>query len=1151
MAENNQMIQRPQMGFLKRIRKWALIRNIDGDKYKKAPSYLKEDIDVVGALIKNSPDSTDIIADYLKSEAVSQDPTLFEKMPVWEQKKIVKKSPEYIVRMSEDEAISYAVNEKEYIKYLPTSLQEQLLTQGTLVFSPSMALSSIEYFSYDVVERHVSTVVQNARSEEATDTDKKLYEEMCFRMNLSRLPIELNRKLIDIDNTFVNKLSTRDIEIIISENPELIKNIEDIKWANWIETLPVQLQLRLANIDNRVVGKISMEALEQFVGNNPYIIKNLDEEVQLEYVKRHPEYVGVLPVGSRCHAIEMKKNTSALIAVCINKPEDILFDNPDSIKLAVLYKAKIDGRIENNYASLREIYIDDVNNTIEMAKFEPAFLCQSTRNNGKVSYEQILDGNKKILDITKKLAEEIKEEYNKYVDSHCYDEKIPKEQFIEKIKTHYEEMVASYMPELAINNCNDIVQSFIEGMEYIVEDANKVFANIHETEKMYYEYCQTQNLPGLTEKQKEALHNDIEAERTSANNSIDARCDGLCSKLAETWAENENWREADATLKEIYKHAIDDPKILDALSKLTHHQLNSTDVPKVLLNSKVMSSVSADVIIEYINNPSIETLKDIVITTYGEHARQIFEDRPELSTEQIANLDIFDKTIVDKFGIGAVHSALTYTSDTNLAAMLGDLARNPEKMDKYELLESAVGEYFGDTVLDMESKIVAFYEMEELLNGLSLDDLTDERKKNLLLAINDRSMFDLENETRLISLKTLDDLDSYENRRNAMYDDYIQKMCNGTCDTIKIKEAISKRLFGMPYDKSGALSTYSQRGSALAGINSWYNLETFTSDERTIKSGMFTNDELDQLELATILTKIYDPKVLKEVYTTLTERENILSPTDFKKTKDKIPLLYATEMVNSLLTVDNAKERASAGEKGISYELTEDGFEVIKLSGAEFRAYVHVTGLNNSGIYENALENRWKTLENGCSTISGSIVEPQKLKGAYAGNGFELGFASISPKQIIGMGITDIHVSHTKRKLDPEMANYTSFNYPEQHSKKTVERIEKGIDAVYAYDEVVATRTQAVVSEIKEGTFGGRIMPDYIVVRGEITEEHKEMAKKLGSEEKPIAIVQLDEAAYEDIVSEKEVEETSKTERQRGEVVNEIKKIAKNDDMEI
>ena len=46
MAENNQMIPKPQMNWFQRIRKAFLVRDISIEKYKKAPEYLKNDIEV-------------------------------------------------------------------------------------------------------------------------------------------------------------------------------------------------------------------------------------------------------------------------------------------------------------------------------------------------------------------------------------------------------------------------------------------------------------------------------------------------------------------------------------------------------------------------------------------------------------------------------------------------------------------------------------------------------------------------------------------------------------------------------------------------------------------------------------------------------------------------------------------------------------------------------------------------------------------------------------------------------------------------------------------------------------------------------------------------------------------------------------------------
>ena len=61
MAESNGIIEKPKLGFFQRIRKALLIRNINKTKYNKAPEYLKNDEEVVDALLAhNSYDITEV-----------------------------------------------------------------------------------------------------------------------------------------------------------------------------------------------------------------------------------------------------------------------------------------------------------------------------------------------------------------------------------------------------------------------------------------------------------------------------------------------------------------------------------------------------------------------------------------------------------------------------------------------------------------------------------------------------------------------------------------------------------------------------------------------------------------------------------------------------------------------------------------------------------------------------------------------------------------------------------------------------------------------------------------------------------------------------------------------------------------------------------
>lgn len=57
MIKQNEIIEKPKLGFFQRIRKALLMRNINSIKYNKAPEYLKNDEEVVDALLAINSDN--------------------------------------------------------------------------------------------------------------------------------------------------------------------------------------------------------------------------------------------------------------------------------------------------------------------------------------------------------------------------------------------------------------------------------------------------------------------------------------------------------------------------------------------------------------------------------------------------------------------------------------------------------------------------------------------------------------------------------------------------------------------------------------------------------------------------------------------------------------------------------------------------------------------------------------------------------------------------------------------------------------------------------------------------------------------------------------------------------------------------------------
>ena len=616
---------------------------------------------------------------------------------------------------------------------------------------------------------------------------------------------------------------------------------------------------------------------------------------------------------------------------------------------------------------------------------------------------------------------------------------------------------------------------------------------------------------------------------------------------------------------DLFKYSVGpygNSKILSAIDRIPDKHRYDNDhesknlllpnVAKVLFNKKVMASVSPEVIARYVSNPNMGDLREILVKTYGEHVNKILDERPNLKLSHIPVLDIFDKGIYDKFGEVTIHNMLSYES--NGVLVLGELARNPEKMKMFDMFSEIIGDYFENTATDFNKKLVMYKKLEKVLENTRIEEFTEERKETIKQVITDSYMTHSLGETDIIPLDSMDDLDNYMARRNKMYDDFMMK--SNSPD--EIKDMISKRFFGLEYG-NGVSDRFEQNVLSLQSMIYYYNLESFVNDERTQESGMFSQDELDMMELATIIDKIDDIDVLREIYRSLEGRDDVIRPTDFVSVKNKIPMQYSSELVNSLLTVENARERAENGEQGISFEQTEDGYEIVKLSGADFKILMHTTGINNSGLDLPRNENQeeiFKTFEDGCSTISASLIEPEMLKACTVPGRINLGFAKVPPKQILGMSHRDAHVTHNRRVLNPHFDyGAVRFNYPDEIMRKTAAQItgQEAKDQSHEYNEVAMYRRMIENDKYEEGTFGGRVMPDYIVVYGKADGSHKEAAKRLGKNGKPLPIVEIDTEKYFDRTymrgHSSRKEEHSK-DRNKGQVVQDVLKITNKEEQE-
>lgn len=537
-----------------------------------------------------------------------------------------------------------------------------------------------------------------------------------------------------------------------------------------------------------------------------------------------------------------------------------------------------------------------------------------------------------------------------------------------------------------------------------------------------------------------------------------------------------------------------------------------TQIRKFVADETIMENVPSYQIKEYIDYPSNDKFAKIIGQAYGEVAQKIVEDRPMMSIDDIRTTKIFDKTIIDEFGIGAVHSYISYKMQS--AGVISELARNPKRMEEYRKFNKVFGDFYENTAQDLDRKLKSFSKCRALMQNVDIASFGEEEKDALKIVLND--CIDKEQANMILPFpKNLDELMSYTFRKDYLIDGAIQKATSAH----HIKKLMAKKYFSMNYEAS--TDEYLDRPS-LQGMCKFYKLDELAMDQSLLDKGEFSKEELDAIGLLSVFNQITSVKVLKELNAELAKaRESILPPTAYRQIQNKVQRHYAKEVSNSLLTLEKAKNI----EEGIDIAQDEDGYNIVTLKGCKFFCYVTNPNLNFSklDLKNHDISVTWRTLENGVSTISGSIVSPGGKKSWVRDDDVGLGFGNVPPEQIVGLSSTDILMTHTTKTLRPisKAADKVEFNLPEDHEKEKAIRVsidDKWEDPGHPADELAITRRKTILSEIKENTSGGRIMPDYVVLNTSSYDKRLpfkiETAKKVAKQFDTQTIFVIDNSAY-------------------------------------
>lgn len=576
-------------------------------------------------------------------------------------------------------------------------------------------------------------------------------------------------------------------------------------------------------------------------------------------------------------------------------------------------------------------------------------------------------------------------------------------------------------------------------------------------------------------------------------------------------------------------------RVVKTSSFITTDTNKVNEIMKFLLNDKIATKVPQKEILEYIEDPTNNKLAEIVRKSYGNQAAKIIEDRPEITSKDIQNFYIFDEKIIEEFGIGAVHATLSY--DMKAPAIFSEFARFPEKMQLFKEFRENMHGTFGNTAIDLEKELKAFINSEALIKNLNGKKLTEIQKEDLKLAIYDTFVF--ENSPIVPFPQNVEELNEYKEKRDKIYDECIEKLSNPD----DIKDMISRKYLCMRYEKSNP----EINSPAVLDMISFYNIQRDLDDE-IIQSDRFSEDDLDALELLYIMSKIENPKILKELSKELGKNELIINPEHYKTLKKELPLLYSEKLIKELINPEKIEKMIEDGQEGISVR-EEEEIKIITLKGVDFISYISNPFLNNSYIkYMASLDdalNKWKNMENGISTFSGCLINGNRCSQEIADKNWNgnLGFFYIKPDQIYAMGEKDIGMSHDIKELNPRYGGGIRFENPE----KIIENISEKGKNPWPYNEVASHRRTQDLEQITEDTYGGKIMPDFIYIYGvgKITPAIIETAKKHGIK----YIFEYDYRAYE---QKKEInlkkEHSKNTPRPQSEFMKKVNKIQETGD---
>lgn len=487
--------------------------------------------------------------------------------------------------------------------------------------------------------------------------------------------------------------------------------------------------------------------------------------------------------------------------------------------------------------------------------------------------------------------------------------------------------------------------------------------------------------------------------------------------------------------------------------------------------------------------------RDFIGVIYGEHAKKILEERPNITPFNIDNFMALDKRIYDNFGANFVHQLLNYDYnllfqgiETNLKAtqIIERIINDDNSLKGFKCCIDLVSETTPHTLYNYSKAFLAYSRFADLFDEIHDKVLTKEQLLDIKDAVVSRPYH--------ITMSSLSETAEFKQKVKDYYDTLLLSATN----IEQVKHAIFGRFFGLDYMNKKAI--YSRTNRNINELLKFYNVDKLIKYHNIQKQLGYSEIDLSETEINILrvlsaINKIGgagSAEILGKLYTTLEKAENIIRPSDIEKLIEKIPQIYETDLKRTLSDIDDFERACKNHKPGIHKVevpvMSPKGklirIPVYQLRGIPFSALItsvetnlSLPGPNKEDI---GLGQNWMEYENGTSHISASYIThdiPAAIeftsRCVFGDKTDKINYLLGKNVNIISMGPTDIFSTYVPRHPDSTTLESTNFLFSADLAIRS-----KSFDG---FNEVSVTRYS-----LDKDRYGAKIIPPGIFKRGDM-----------------------------------------------------------------